>query len=204
MLVPVLRIEPVITAGPLAVPNALVFTSLQGVRTHRFLPTLSSVPVFAVGERSAQFARSRGYRTVFSADGNVSDLRRLIRKTMSPGSELLHLSARQPAGDLLGMLREDGFIARRRCVYEAVEANAKDLEWLAGGLHQIDIILVHSPRAGRCVGRWLYEQDAHWKGKVVCISAAAASAFDFIPESRVAIAARPNERELMSVLQDFA
>ena len=71
MLVPVLRIEPVVTAGPFAVPNALVFTSLQGVRTHRFLPTLSSVPVFAVGERSAQFARSRGYRTVFSADGNV-------------------------------------------------------------------------------------------------------------------------------------
>ena len=201
LLAPALRVVPIVSARVVAVPNALVFTSLQGVRTHRFFPGLASLPVFAVGDRSARFARLRGYRRVFSAEGDVGDLHKLIRATMPAGSEILHLSAAQPAGDLLAMLRDDGFIARRQCVYEAVEANAQDLEWVAGRLHEIDTILVHSPRAGRLVASWLQEQKDGWRGTVVCISAAAAAAFSVLPAVSVAVASMPNESELMALLK---
>lgn len=45
---------------------------------------------------------------------------------MSAGSDILHLSAAQPAGNLLEMLNEDGFVARRRYVYEAVHTGTRD------------------------------------------------------------------------------
>ena len=200
LLEPALRIIPTAAGRPIAVPAALVFTSLQGVRIHHFFPSLASLPVFTVGDRSARFARLRGYRTVYSASGDVSDLRKLIRETMHPGSEILHFSAVQPAGDLLGMLRGDGFVARRQCVYEAVEASVLDLEWVAGKLGQIDTILIHSPRAARHVSCWLHQQLPAWQGRIICISSAAAAAFDVFKRARTVVAARPNEADLMAAL----
>lgn len=77
---------------------------------------------------------------------------------MSAGSDILHLSAAQPAGNLLEMLNEDGFVARRRYVYEAVHTGTRDPEEVAARLSQIATILIHSPRAGRYVAGWLYRQ----------------------------------------------
>nr|WP_269212855.1 uroporphyrinogen-III synthase [Sphingobium indicum] len=200
LIEPVLRVTTIRSGEPIAVPDALVFTSLQGIRRHRFFPSLATLPVFAVGDHSARFARLRGYRNVASAAGDVHDLRRLIRETMRPGSKILHLSAAQPAGNLLEMLREDGFMTQRQCVYEAVEARPQDLDWIAGKLALIEAIMIHSPRAGRHVASWLRQQIPCWKGKVVCISAAAAAAFEGLPGARTVVAARPNEADLMAVL----
>lgn len=202
LIEPVLRVRQTLSAAPIAVPDALVFTSLQGVRLHRFFPSLASLPVFAVGDHSARFAELHGYRDVASAAGNVHDLRALIRNTMVPGSEILHMCATQPAGDLLGMLHEDGFIGRRLCVYEAVEASPLDLEWVAGKLPQISTILVHSPRAGRHIANWLAQQMPAWEGVTACISAAAAKPFQAFPGIRPIIATRPNEEALLDVLRE--
>lgn len=122
---------------------------------------------------------------------------------MRPGSDILHLSAAQPAGDLLAILRTDGFAARRLCVYEAIEANPLDLEWVAGSLVEVDAILVHSPRAGRHIAGWLSQQRIGWNGNVVCISPAAAKPFHDLGYGRVTIAARPTEAALIDVLQDI-
>lgn len=201
LIEPALHIKATPSAVPLAVPDALVFTSLQGVRLHRFFPSLASLPVFAVGDHTARFAKLSGYRNVASSAGDVHDLRALIRDTMPPGSDILHMSAAQPAGDLQEMLREDGFTGRRLCVYEAVEASLVDLEWVAGELGEIGAILVHSPRSGRHIADWLSGQTSVWKGMVACISAAAALPFRETPGAETIIAARPNEDALFEALK---
>lgn len=200
LIEPALRVIPLPDVGPLAVPDALVFSSLQGVRLHRFFPSLARLPVFTVGDRSARFARLRGYRRVASASGDVHDLRRLVRDTLPAGSSILHLSAVQPAGDLVAMLAQDGFLARRLCVYETVEASPIELEWIAGKLHQIGAILVHSPRAGRQVAEWLVQQMPDWTGLAVCISATAAKPFDGLVGARTIVAATPDEAALLDSL----
>ena len=58
---PVLRVVPIPAPPLMAVPDALVFTSLNGVRLHRFSPSLAEVAVFAVGDHSARYARAREY-----------------------------------------------------------------------------------------------------------------------------------------------
>lgn len=200
LIEPALRVVPLPSAKPIAVPDALVFTSLQGVRLHRYFPSLTDIPVFAVGDHSARLARRRGYRCVISASGDVHDLRRLIRESMALGASILHMSAAQPAGDLLALLSKDGFIVRRQCVYETVEAGTLAFEWIAGVLADIDTILVHSPRAGRHVATWLEQQRPNWSGLVCCISAAAAAPFQAFANARVAIASQPDETMLLDTL----
>ena len=202
LIEPALRVIPLLQVGPIAVPDALVFTSLQGIRLHRFFPSLACLPVFAVGDHSARLAKLRGYRRVASAAGDIHDLRRLIAERLSPGSSVLHLSAAQPAGDLIAMLREDGFLARRHRVYETTEASPIDLEWIAGKLPEINAILIHSPRAGRHVAKWLFQQMPNWDGKIVCISPAAAQPFEILMQARAVAAVRPNEADLLKLLLD--
>ena len=113
---PALRIVAIPTRPLTAVPDALVFTSLNGIRLHRFTPALADIPVFAVGEPSARFARARGYSRVTSAAGNIADLCRTIRLDPSAPADILHVGAVSPAGDLGAMLGSS-YRVRRLPVY---------------------------------------------------------------------------------------
>lgn len=196
LIEPVLDVRPLPVGRPFAAPDALVFTSLHGVRLHRFFPSLSSLPVFAVGGHTARFARLRGYRNVHSAGGDVEDLRGLIMERLEPGSSLVHFSAAQPAGDLVGDLRKQGYSARRQTVYEAVDTGDADLARIAGELPGIAAILVHSPRAGSQVASLLRRLAVTWRGTICSISPAAAKAFE---HERVVVAARPTERAMIEL-----
>lgn len=204
VIAPVLKVVPLRAPVALPVPDALVFTSLQGIRLHRFLPALAAVPVFAVGDHSARFARTHGYRQVISAAGDVHDLRRTIRDIMPPGASILHLGTARPAGDLAGMLREDGFAARLLPIYDVVEAGEPDLQWMAGELPAIEHILIHSPRAGRHVADWLSRQAPDWCGQAHCISGKAAAPFAGLTHAKVRVAARPDEASLLDLLMTEA
>lgn len=198
LIEPVLRVLPLQTPTAIAVPDALVFTSLNGVRLHRFRPSLSRLPVFAVGDHSARFARLRGYRRVTSASGDVHDLRRLICSRIAKGADILHLSAVHPAGDLAALLRSDGYRARRICVYDIAEASLAALDRVASALPDVGTILVHSPRAGRHVAAWLRRNALDWSGHVCCISEVAAGAFQNLANVRTVVAERPDEAALMA------
>ena len=182
-----------------AVPDALVFTSLNGVRMHRFSPALANLPVFAVGDHSARFARARGYSRVTSAAGNIADLCRAIRLGLSAPADILHVGAVSPAGDLAAMLGSSYRVIRLP-VYDIEESDPRDLEWIAGRLEAIGHIIVHSPRAGFHVARWLDAAMPDWTGVAHCISPAAAEPFRAIPGISARISSRPDERSLLSAL----
>ncbi len=196
---PALRI--VATPAPplTAVPDALMFTSLNGIRLHRFSPALADLPVFAVGDHSARLARARGYRRVISAAGNVADLCRTIRLRLRAPADILHVGAVSPAGDLAAMLGSS-YRVRRVPVYDVEESDPRDLEWIAGRLEEIGHILVHSPRAGFHVARWLDAVMPDWTGMAHCISSAVAEPFQSLPGISARISDRPDERSLLSTL----
>lgn len=196
---PALRVV-AMPARPLtAVPDALVFTSLNGVRMHRFSPALANLPVFAVGDHSARFARGRGYSRVTSAAGNIADLCRAIRLGLNAPAEILHVGAVSPAGNLAAKLGSS-YRVRRLPVYDIEESDPRDLEWIAGRLEAIGHIIVHSPRAGRHVERWLGAAMPDWTGVAHCISPAAAEPFRALPRITARISHRPDERSLLSAL----
>ncbi|MBO9709912.1 MAG: uroporphyrinogen-III synthase [Caulobacter sp.] len=179
--------------------DALAFTSLNGVAAFARLHPDRSLPVLAVGERTARAAREAGFNRVRSADGDVEALARLIVQT-APGA-VLHPSALEPAGDLVGLLAAAGAPARRLAVYESVERDP-DPATLAV-LDKLDAVLLHSPRAARRLAANLASHPAPRLAAYGLSSAVAAPLAEAAGQGwigSVAFAPRPDETALLDLL----
>lgn len=199
--VPVLSARQISPTESYGSPHAIVFTSVNGVRFHERYEDMAEVPVFTVGNRTARAARECGYRNVHSADGDVTDLEQLVRAHMPIGSDILHLSARAPAGDLVNALVSAKYEARRVSVYATQAVPRARLDHVLSRLREIDGILIHSPRAAAIVADALRNKTGFWPGRAICISPAAASAFEIDEVGEVQIAERPTESALLNLVK---
>ena len=138
---------------------ALAFTSANGVRAFADLCSDRSLQVFAVGLATAQAARSVGFKSVLSADGDVETLAEAIgpRRRELKGA-VLHPGAAELAGDLVGALERQGIQGKRLTLYEteAVKLAAQDAEALVTA----DTVLLHSPRAAQVLATLLRAHPA--------------------------------------------
>jgi uroporphyrinogen-III synthase len=208
VVAPLLRIEPVedaeIAAGAFA---AIVVTSANAalaIARHRRFAALRSLPVFAVGGRSAQAMRAAGFADVVSADGDVSDLASLVTRRVKSGASLLYLAGADRAGDLAGGLSERGFVVGTVVIYRAVAAAvlpSAAADALAGG---VDGVLHFSPRSAEAFVRAALAAEA---GENVlrtpthfCISANTAEALVQAGAADIRIAAEPTEAALMALV----
>jgi len=135
--VPLFAIEPVAWAAPEPAQfDGLLLTSANAARYGgEGLRMLKALPVYAVGEATAEAARDAGFQIAAAGDGGVDQLLGAI----DPGLKLVHLCGvdRQPPPDNLQFITP---IA----VYRANPIAAPDLGRAAGS-----VALIHSPRAGR-------------------------------------------------------
>lgn len=131
-------------------PAALLLTSGQAVAMAARYVALS-VPVFAVGDRTAQKASQAGFTTVYSAQGNARALVRLLRHHTTPvQGSLLLLSGAGQGLELAASLRAHGFRVVRRVAYRAEPAGALSLSVAqALGAGQVAAILFFSARSAQ-------------------------------------------------------
>ena len=200
MIIPVLETRPLPHRLNAFGADALVFTSPNAVRHHRFSPVFAMIPAFAVGDRTARLAREAGYRKVSSARGNRSDLRKLICEKLQPPGRIIHLCAVAPAGDLVGELSEAGFRAERLHVYETVPSGPEYLGAALAALPWSDGVIVHSPRAAEQVAPFIAGLGGRWSGTAYCISEAAAAPLRRLAGVRVEVAPEPNDASLRSII----
>src|SRR5258707_1228042 len=105
--------------------GAVVVTSanaLRAVEGQAAVARLKELPLFAVGERTAETARDIGFRNVISADGDATALRELMvasvrAKTLKKNGTLLYLAGADLARDLGGELGERGFSVVTQTTY---------------------------------------------------------------------------------------
>ena len=197
-------VAPLLTLAPLpgaldATPDpaavaVLALTSPNGVEAFApLIPRFRDHPVFAVGDATAEAARTAGFTDVRSASGDIHALARLIAAEAPPGP-LLAPGAREPAGDLPALLPDRP--VQRLPVYAAFETHAP-------APATFDAVMLHSPRAARALASSLAADlpRAAASGRVaICISEAAATplrSFDFT-EIRIAVA--PDEPAMLSAL----
>lgn len=135
----------------LAADGPLAFTSANGVRAFARLSPRRSGPVYVVGAATAAAARAAGFCDVIEGAGDVEALadRILADRILAdaPAGEILHASAREPAGDLTGRLVAAGRPARRVALYAARDTQPAGTDLQAALASPF--VLVHSPRAGR-------------------------------------------------------
>lgn len=158
------RVVPLLELADLAVApedleggGPLAFSSANGVRAFARLSTRRAGPVYVVGPATAAAAGSVGFQDIRMADGDVAALAARILAD-PPAGEVIHASARTPAGDLAGRLRAAGRPARRVAVYAMRESWPEPVA-LEAAL-AAPFVLVHSPRAGRVLARRLAAHPA--------------------------------------------
>lgn len=199
-------VSPLLVANPAFAPAdltpllddvaALSFTSVNGLAFADLTPR-RDWPVFAVGDRTAEAARERGFSDVVSASGDARDLAALIDRDwpvrIAPhrSGVLLVPTAVQPAADL-GLLLEGRVPVRRVVVYETLETPEPLPE-------AFDIVLIHSPRAAQILARRL-APGAAVRRIAVALSPACAAPLQALGFADLRVAARPDESSLLEAL----
>ena len=206
LIAPLLQIEPV---RPELHPHwgAVIITSANAaaaVTAHPMRAELITLPVFAVGKRSAEAARHAGFARVVSAGGDVHDLVRLIAEhradTKAP---LLYLAGESRAGDLIGDLAMHGIAAELTVVYRAVMAPFAPALIAALKEGAVDVVLHFSRRSAE-----FYLEGAKKAGVVVqalqvrhiCLSGKVAEPLMSAGASRISVAKRPDEASMIALV----
>ena len=99
------------------VTSRQALTWLAGGAEHD--PALRQLPLFAVGDRTADCAREAGFTNVTSAGGDAKDLLALVRAKRPAGDALLFPTARGQGAWLANSLRDAGYTVHFHWVYSA-------------------------------------------------------------------------------------
>jgi uroporphyrinogen-III synthase len=205
--VPLLRIEPatdaLIGAGPWAAVLITSANAAHAVAMHARATPLRALPVFTVGRRSAEAMAAAGFAEVASADGNMSDLVRLVAARLQPAARLLYLAGEDRSGDLAGDLRARGFAVETVVIYRAIAASglppAAALA-LAGG---IDGVLHFSRRSAEVfveAARAAGVLESALRAAHFCLSAPIAEPLALAGAADIRVAERPNEAVLLALI----
>lgn len=207
VVAPILEIEPV-DPGPidLADVQAVLATSRNGIDAFARRVARRDLPVLAVGDATAELARSLGFRTVASAAGDGDDLAELARAKLDPaGGVLLHPSGEDVARDLTELLA--GFAVRRIVLYRARPAAELPPAAVAAladpGLAGV---VFFSPRTAKVFATLAARVELTHRLAgltAVCLSPAVAQALDPSPWRAVRIAERPDSPSLLARLSDL-
>jgi uroporphyrinogen-III synthase len=207
IIAPLLRIAPMadaqIGAGPWAAILITSTNAASAVVAHARAAELRALEVFAVGRRSADTMAAAGFADVISADGNVSDLARLVAARMQPAAPLLYLAGEDRSGDLAGDLRTRGFAVETAIIYRAVAASnlpPEAADALAGG---IDGVLHFSRRSAEVfveAARAAGVLESALQAVHFCLSAPIAEPLARAGAADIRVAERPNEAVLLALI----
>ena len=201
LVAPLMRIDPV-AANLAGTWSAIVITSANALQA---APDTAdkTLPVFAVGDRSAEAARQAGFAKVSSANGDIKDLIRLVAaRTVGARAPLLYLAGEERAGDLVAQLAACGIDAEMKIVYRAVVEAFPPVLAAALESGDVDAVLHFSRRSAE-----LFVEGARASGvagpaedvRHLCLSSQVAE--PLIGASRIAVAARPEEAALIALLR---
>ena len=203
---PLLRIEPLaVTLPPLEGFQALVFTSANGARVFAGMTENRRHPVYCTGDFTAEVARTLGWRTAYSADGDAGDLMLLLSEAgLDPARPLLHPGGR----DVARTIEVPGLGVEHLAIDEAVQERVLSddvLDLLDRG--QIAAALFFSARTARTCAALLekYGRTAAAKSiKTLCLSDSVVKSLRHLSWRDVQVAKTPDRAGMLALLAQCA
>jgi uroporphyrinogen-III synthase len=192
--------------------GAVIATSanaLRGIESQLKGSPLLKLPLFAVGENTAEAARRVGFEQVISAKGDAASLRDLVAasvkaKALKKTSPLLYLAGADLARDLAGELGERGFTVVTQTTYRMVPLSSLPRATCdAFAANQVEAVLHYSRRSARAFLESVRAAGVEISALSVpqcCISAGVASVIRDAGATRVVAAASPDENALFAAL----
>jgi uroporphyrinogen-III synthase len=191
--------------------QALLVTSrnaLRALASHGDLERAPGLPLFAVGEATAEAARKLGFSKVIVGPGTGADLAELILREMDPAhGKLVHLAGDTLAFDLKAALERHGFKVDRPVLYRMVPASVLPPEaeaLLKSG--KLGGVILMSPRTAKTFAALLAKHGLVTQAAcLVCYCLSEAVAGALAPLGLVArVAQRPREEDLLALLDSEA
>lgn len=206
---PLLQIKPI--EGPqinLEGSQAILISSRAGVRALAKVSKERKIPVFTVGDSTADVALDLGYKRVESAHGDSKDLLVLSRRRLIKGAGKIFIaSGADVVEDLEEHLEKDGFEVERRILYEAsLVDNLSAYAEKCIRARKIDVVLFFSARTADSFVKIVIKsnlEEACSTMNAVCLSERVAKQASKISWLRVCFAKKPDRDSLYSLLESI-
>ena len=207
IVAPLFQIEILSKVDPKAAEwAAILLTSanaLAGILKSAGRSAWRGVPVFAVGDRTAQAARDSGFTNVTSAAGNVNDLISMVAAQLKPPARLLYLAGDKRTGDLAGALQAKNFDVDTVVVYRSLIAPVLPEPAAAALAGEIDAVLHFSRAATQTFLKAARNSNllaaALTKPVHFCLSEQVAAPLREAGAARIQVAARPTQDALLEL-----
>ncbi len=169
---------------------------------------LRRLPVFAVGQATAQAAIAAGCPRVEAGGGDGVELAKLIRaRVPASAGKILHVCGEEVRDGLEAALVEAGYTYERLVVYRT-EVAARLAPRTAQALreHELDAVLFYSPRTAQIFAQLVEREGlaaelAHTSA--VCLSEAIAAELRHLPWRSIEVAGRRDQTALLACLEDL-
>lgn len=187
--------------------DAVVATSGAALRhaPRDMMRGMARLPLFAVGDRTAEVARQAGFERADSAHGDSPALAAHVAKSLPAGSRLAYLCGRVRTGALAERLRKAGFSVMVVETYDTLPVERTDEEAVVAlGGRPVDAALLYSANAAVLFARLLASPRIGAllrPARPLCISARTAQALPPSAQDRAGIAAAPDEAALLALLR---
>jgi len=209
ILAPLLYIEAIAAEfgpGPFAAVLTTSANAARAVAAHARIEELRGLPLYTVGRRSAEAAKSAGFAIVHSADGDAHDLiRMVVRELTGAAAPLLYLAGEERSVDLDAELARHGLKTPTAVVYRATAAERLPDEAeqaIAGG--ELDGVLHYSRRSAatflRCAAAVTGLHTRALALSHFCLSAQVAEPLLAAGSLHVRVAPRPDKGALLELI----
>ncbi|VAW13909.1 Uroporphyrinogen-III synthase [hydrothermal vent metagenome] len=189
--------------------SAIAVTSanaLNALEQKGILDELRQIPLFAVGRKTAQKAKSLGFENVEAAGGNLVSLADLIMSRNITGGEIFYPAARHLSGDLAAMLGEHDIAVKTITAYqmEPLDKLNDHQRTMLGG-DSIGAGLFYSRRSAE-----IFIELCAFGGvnahnlPVLCLSQNVAEAFRGAGFKQIHISSAPNQQAMVALALSFA
>tara|TARA_Y100000590_G_scaffold194920_1_gene221376 strand:+ start:53 stop:751 length:699 start_codon:yes stop_codon:yes gene_type:complete len=155
--------------------NGIIFTSSNSIKYLETKKIDKQINCFCVGTATEKRAKNVGFQKVFSADGNVNNLKELIlRNVNSSEAKLIYISGEIISGNLDEDLVSEGYSIKRLINYTAKPVEKLDDNFIENlKLKMPEIVYVYSQNSAINFLNLIkiYQLDNFWKNtNLMCIS----------------------------------
>ncbi|AIL12766.1 hypothetical protein IM40_03290 [Candidatus Paracaedimonas acanthamoebae] len=186
--------------------QALVITSINGIRCFAAQSQERSLPLFVVGQESMKLASSLHFKEIIQGNGTALSLLPLIRGVCShTKKEIAYITGDHIHTDLILPLIELGFSARRIIAYNTVECSS--LSHQTQQLLEnktISAVSFFSPRNAQIFAKLVENSKGLCQFLYgVCLSSEIANIVSKIQWKELYIATSPTRQEVIKILRDL-
>ncbi len=131
--------------------KGIIFTSSNAIKNLDISKINKDIFCFCVGNATEKIAKEQGFQNIFTAEGNVSNLKEIILQNFDPkNGNLIYVSGELVSYDLDKELKLEGYYVKRIINY-SVNSNEKLSDEFVGQLKNSipEIVFIYSENSAR-------------------------------------------------------